>query len=412
MDVQKLCLLVCLVCMPSAASSFYFYPSPCEVHLFSCHETNACPFGTQQRSDLLCYNGKRCCAGIPACVPGSCVHGSCIIDSNGREQCTCAPGYSGTRCDVDACGAGNPCVAGQGSCVRDTSPAGFRCQCNEGFVGTYCEVDALCGRQTTSRLLNGVAEAGNANPWLVTVRSAQGDVVLCSGVLIDDNWIATDAYCMTLCTGTKGGCRVEVGSFNRLQNEWQERTRTIEEIRFHPGVPFKTGDELQQVLKNDPDRTLDYNIALARLSWSVPTTFAIKRACQPTSIYGTCFEEQNCIVAGFSTISPVVQSGTRAHLTVKVLPDPVCEYMRNRTQPTSTHCGLSLQADSGICFGDNGGALLCQHPETGAWSAEGIVAHFPDASSPFRCSLRHFVFTDMSFVWGWVKSVIDPPDGK
>ncbi|KAK6312812.1 hypothetical protein J4Q44_G00161590, partial [Coregonus suidteri] len=78
-------------------------------------------------------------AGIHSCAENICLNGGSCYRSGSLPSCSCAPGYSGDRCetDVDECQS-NPCHNG-GTCVDGLNS--FTCVCLSSYAGFYCEED-------------------------------------------------------------------------------------------------------------------------------------------------------------------------------------------------------------------------------------------------------------------------------
>uniref|UniRef100_A0A8C9XKQ3 Versican core protein n=1 Tax=Sander lucioperca TaxID=283035 RepID=A0A8C9XKQ3_SANLU len=77
--------------------------------------------------------------GLYSCTDNICLNGGSCYKSGSIYTCSCAPGYSGDRCetDTDECQS-NPCRNG-GTCVDGL--ASFTCVCLPSYSGLYCEED-------------------------------------------------------------------------------------------------------------------------------------------------------------------------------------------------------------------------------------------------------------------------------
>ncbi|XP_028433610.1 versican a [Perca flavescens] len=83
--------------------------------------------------------GAYCFKGLYSCTDNICLNGGSCYKSGSIYTCSCAPGYSGDRCetDTDECQS-NPCRNG-GTCVDGL--ASFTCVCLPSYSGLYCEED-------------------------------------------------------------------------------------------------------------------------------------------------------------------------------------------------------------------------------------------------------------------------------
>ncbi|GAA6222189.1 uncharacterized protein LOC108878478 isoform X1 [Lates japonicus] len=77
--------------------------------------------------------------GLHSCHSDICLNGGSCYKIGGSYTCSCAPGYSGHRCetDIDECQS-NPCRNG-GTCVDGL--ASFTCVCLPSYSGLFCEED-------------------------------------------------------------------------------------------------------------------------------------------------------------------------------------------------------------------------------------------------------------------------------
>ncbi|KAJ8705879.1 hypothetical protein PYW08_012925 [Mythimna loreyi] len=82
------------------------------------------------------YSGERC--EVNACLD-YCLHGGvCSLDEHHQRVCQCAAGYEGERCDVTICN--EYCLRGDCSVGADGRPL---CSCTTGYSGERCEV-SIC----------------------------------------------------------------------------------------------------------------------------------------------------------------------------------------------------------------------------------------------------------------------------
>nr|XP_029504641.1 versican core protein-like isoform X1 [Oncorhynchus nerka] len=78
-------------------------------------------------------------AGIHSCTENICLNGGSCYRRGSLPSCSCAPGYSGDRCetDIDECQS-NPCHNGA-TCIDGLNS--FTCVCLSSYAGLYCEED-------------------------------------------------------------------------------------------------------------------------------------------------------------------------------------------------------------------------------------------------------------------------------
>ncbi|XP_036792201.1 versican core protein [Oncorhynchus mykiss] len=83
--------------------------------------------------------GAYCFKGIHSCTENICLNGGSCYRSRRFQSCSCAPGYSGDRCetDIDECQS-NPCRNG-GTCIDGLNS--FTCVCLPSYAGLYCDED-------------------------------------------------------------------------------------------------------------------------------------------------------------------------------------------------------------------------------------------------------------------------------
>ncbi|XP_071091969.1 delta-like protein D isoform X1 [Haliotis cracherodii] len=356
------------------------------------------------------YEGLNC--DIDACASnGLCQNGGvCQREATGAKySCSCAPGYDGLNCDIDACVESSGACVNGGSCNRQLAEPYYNCSCPTGFTGVNCELsDSVppCGMPVTSRIFSGSADIASQNPWLVKVVHA--GFVYCSGVIIDREWIALDAFCVVICGGL---CYVVIGDYDGATVEAQEQVRSLTSYTIHPQANFQDLASFGTVTGADPDAGLAYNVAIARFSAPITFSDGINRVCPPSDAYNVLRAPRNCVIAGYGkqdTTESVHLSTTsiRQVIDTLLIDDSLCTMIRGRSvQPAATHCAFLTTPNSGLCIGDNGGALVCQNDTLGFWTVEGILSYLPDGSNG-ACSGQINVFTDMTAVWSWMQTVI------
>ena len=84
------------------------------------------------------FTGTNCEIDVDECAPAPCQNGGTCTDGVNGYTCACAPGFTGTNCEteIDEC-ADNPCI--NGDCVDGINR--YDCLCFPGFTGTNCEID-------------------------------------------------------------------------------------------------------------------------------------------------------------------------------------------------------------------------------------------------------------------------------
>ncbi|XP_067650858.1 uncharacterized protein [Haliotis asinina] len=430
-----------LVVIAELGYSFVFKP-PCEIQRNTCYAASQCPTGTRFLVSL-CFDNKICCVRVQGCSPDSCINGTCTqntcschagfsgancdvdacagnglcqnggvcqrSDTEPKYSCVCAPGYHGLNCDVDACMGNGPCLNG-GTCNRQPDAPYYTCSCPLGFTGANCDIiDVVppCGMAVASRIVGASPDEASQNPWLVKVVHAAG-FVLCSGVIIDREWIVVDAFCVALCDGR---CNVVMGDYEGATVEAGEQVRSLTNYSIHPNANFNDLTSFGVVTSSDPDFGLAYNVAVARLSAPITFSNRINRVCPPSDLYNVFRSPRTCVIAGYgkqNTEENVHLSTTsiRQVADAVVIDDSLCTMLRGKTvQPPATHCAFLTTTGSGLCVGDNGGAVVCQDPTLGFWTIEGITSYLPDGSNG-ACSGQVNVFTYLNEVWGWIQGVI------
>ncbi|XP_046550547.1 neurogenic locus notch homolog protein 1-like [Haliotis rubra] len=336
------------------------------------------------------FHGELC--ELNVCQPDPCNGGSCSNIGNTDYMCTCPFNRTGQNCTEAVCPGTPTECSGRGICVPDgTTP---KCNCSDGFFGNNCESQVPpCGIPLVPRIFGGAPDQATENPWNVKIVQTVTNDVFCSGTIIDLDWVVFDGYCAAFCGGA---CHVLLGDGAVV-----EQVRNMSNVQVHPDAKFNTSIQtLFAVGSADPENVLPYNVALARLSAPINPAVGVNRVCPPADVYSTFRAPRNCKVSGFGqqtqineTLFSNASTVVRQVLDAVILDDSVCSFIRNRSQPATTHCGFSTSGAL-VCNGDNGAAVVCQNVTSGEWTIEGTVSYLPDNTA--NTCARTFVYTDMN----------------
>ena len=85
------------------------------------------------------FTGDRCQINIDDCLGMNCSGNGRCVDGTNSFTCTCDSGFTGDRCQINI----NDCVgmncSGNGRCVDGTQS--FICSCDPGFTGQLCQIN-------------------------------------------------------------------------------------------------------------------------------------------------------------------------------------------------------------------------------------------------------------------------------
>ncbi|KAJ8735028.1 hypothetical protein PYW08_014278 [Mythimna loreyi] len=101
--------------------------------------------------DLILNNSKPEC-NVSICQ-NYCLEGNCTVNAEGKPTCSCETGYTGERCEVNACV--KHCLH-NGACCLDERDE-LVCECTAGYEGERCEVAVThagdCAVNSTQQVL-------------------------------------------------------------------------------------------------------------------------------------------------------------------------------------------------------------------------------------------------------------------
>ncbi|XP_047511940.1 phenoloxidase-activating factor 2-like isoform X1 [Pieris napi] len=286
-----------------------------------------------------------------------------------QSNCRCVP--SGT------------CIRSSGNGlidIRIVTPTMMPCPAGQ----EYC-----CGATTTATIACGTLQtppspvvtpaAGQANfgeyPWQALILTKQNDYIA-GGVLINQLNVITVIHRLStyIVAGTAPNVKVRLG-------EW-DAAGTYEPVPFQEYTVTKVFTH-----PSFNPNTLQYDIAVLRLSASVPltpmtgSTMTINRACLPPAST-TTYTGQRCWVAGWGKDMFGMQGQFQQILKevdVPIVAPATCQTQLQaaRLGPTYVLDTTSFvcaggEANKDSCSGDGGSGLVCQ--VQGQWVVVGLVA--------------------------------------
>ncbi|XP_055343353.1 ovochymase-2-like [Paramacrobiotus metropolitanus] len=345
--------------------------------------------------------------------------------------------YAGFRLRVEL----TKCKAGESSCPND--PSGTTCfspdmlcdgkgdcpnnedencplTCGNPAVQPWLSTRFAEG-MVQSRIVGGIEARPHSYPWHVAVfpdhSNARG--VLCGGTIIDHHFVLTSAQCcVNYANNPATGLHIGVGEHNILASrEPHAINYTIQQAFLHPR--YAQGPSTNQPLNNP-----SYDYCLLKTKLPIFFNDHVAPVCLGMMEYP---ENTRCYLSGWGAVSrspgsypnvPLVSeewSPTLRQVDLRVVSAARCrslfaqqavpdfsDQMHNMTNVIGQENMCAGTPGKGGCFGDVGGALVCQSPsDPQTWQAVGIF------SSRYGCGdTLPSIFSKVSSAVEWISSVM------
>ncbi|XP_050078740.1 transmembrane protease serine 9-like [Anopheles maculipalpis] len=270
-----------------------------------------------------------------------------------------------------------------------------------------------CGIQTSDRIFGGVNTRIDEFPWIALLKYAKPNNVFgfhCGGVLINDRYVLTASHCVNGKDIPTTWSLAEV----RL-GEWDTSTAQDceglgEDVDCSPppiDVPIESKIPHPEYV---PTSTEQYNdIALLRLSATVPYSDFIKPICLPTQaeLKARDYVGFRMQVAGWGRTATARYSNVKQKVAVDGVSLDACNQVYQREQVLLRQSQLCAGGEAGkdSCQGDSGGPLTGIHTSGGVqyWYLIGLVSFGP---TPCGQAGWPGVYTKVDQYVDWVTATI------
>ncbi|XP_062498861.1 complement factor B-like [Corticium candelabrum] len=240
--------------------------------------------------------------------------------------------------------------------------------------GKQCGRTAVKEKKCRDQLDDHCRSSLGAWPWMVGIYALgkgknKKETMICGGALIGNCHVLTAAHCLKPDNNTaykKDDVLVVVGNTDRLVDEKTEDTHKVDEILIHPSYsPI----------------TLDYDIAILKLSCNVSYNHYVRKVCMPdcnktTDLYKT---GKKCTAAGWGATD--YQEGEAFHLSthlhhieLPVADKEACKELSEYPITPRMFCAGDASGEKGVCKGDSGGPLFCKTESELGWVLTGVVS--------------------------------------
>ncbi|KAJ8047620.1 Coagulation factor X [Holothuria leucospilota] len=261
-------------------------------------------------------------------------------------------------------------------------------------VAGQLNIADICGEVhplATTRIVGGKQTVKGAFPWMAQIWHVKYGRKYCSGSILDDHWIITAAHCIKFYNVTTRDIMIQVGDYDTLLPEPQQRVYDVDRIYVHPGF--------------DAD-TYDNDIALIRVREPIEFSDYIKPICLPDKKSSRSLikpgVERYGVVAGWGDDRNGAAPRYLKQITLPIVDRAECKRSTNYSFTPNMFCAGFATAMSGdTCKGDSGAPFMVRR--NGKEFITGIVSW----GSPDGCDTanQYGYYTRIFKFMSWIKRV-------
>ena len=229
-----------------------------------------------------------------------------------------------------------------------------------------------CGLQhTDDRVYNSSITALDEFPWLVHIRFSHSEYEgqyadRCSGVLISNRYVLTDAYC-----GLES-IKVKLGEYNTNQTVSCDLSSKIEDCSEPvEDIP------VEEIIRDGKSSNGPYDFALLRLSKKINYSDFIRPICLPID-QSSRPDLNQLVFSGWG--APNSTGVAKKRLTYNIVKDQVCYNQESWLEGNVKHANVSFictmppsKPTTVACSGEHGGPFMYSQTRLVRWYVEGVI---------------------------------------